>query len=343
MATQSESGEATTMTVEVSTEIDRPVAEVFEFFAENHVENHPRWDPNMELEKETDGPIGVGTVIRRRNTNYDEPREGTMEVVEFEPNEVMRTVIKEAGMEIPGRATFEELGAESTRLALSAEFPDSLDRDLIQQNMERSTWAIKELIESEFDVERHPEAEPYEIITNGLVGQEYRLLETGTDELGEYLLMEIIYETGGEYFPEHVHPRQDKTFKVTEGEFVVTIEGERRVYVTGDEGTIPAGVPQLYYAGDATAHVLWKIRPPMAFDELFRMTSSLAHAGKTKPDGTPSMLSMAVFLHEHPDMVYLTKLPIGVQKALFALLSPIGRLFGHQAHFPGSESMSTVE
>lgn len=149
MATQSESGEATTMTVEVSIEINRPVADVFEFFAENHVENHPRWDPNMELEKETDGPIGVGTVIRRRNMNYDESREGTMEVVEFEPNEAMGTVIKEAGMEIPGRATFEEIGPESTRLTLSAEFPDSLDREVIQQNMTRSTRNIKELIESE--------------------------------------------------------------------------------------------------------------------------------------------------------------------------------------------------
>jgi hypothetical protein len=41
----------------------------------------------MELEQLTEGPIGVGTVIRRRHTHYGEPIEGTMEVVEYETDQ----------------------------------------------------------------------------------------------------------------------------------------------------------------------------------------------------------------------------------------------------------------
>lgn len=53
--------------VQVSQVIDRPVDTVFQFIAHDHLRNHPRWDPDMELEQVTDGPIGVGTVIRRRH------------------------------------------------------------------------------------------------------------------------------------------------------------------------------------------------------------------------------------------------------------------------------------
>jgi hypothetical protein len=77
--------------VEVSQTIDRPVATVFGFYAHDHVRNHPRWDPKMELEQVTDGPIGVGTVIRRRNTHFGDPVDGTMEVTEFEENHAFRS------------------------------------------------------------------------------------------------------------------------------------------------------------------------------------------------------------------------------------------------------------
>jgi hypothetical protein len=46
--------------VEVSQVIDRPVADVFRFYAADHVRNHQRWDPDMELVQVSDGPIGGG-------------------------------------------------------------------------------------------------------------------------------------------------------------------------------------------------------------------------------------------------------------------------------------------
>ena len=137
-------------TVEYSQVINRPISDVFHFIADQHIRNHPRWDSNIELEQETDGPIGVGTVIRRRNTRYEEPIEGTMDVVEYESNEVMAVVIKEGDFEMAGSITFEEVGPAQTRVTRSATVPASVDEALIRSEMDRTGRIIEDLIEAEF-------------------------------------------------------------------------------------------------------------------------------------------------------------------------------------------------
>ena len=139
------------MRVQVSKVIDRPVAEVFHFYAHEHVRNHPRWDPDMQLEQVSDGPIGVGTIIRRRKTHSGTPVEGTMEVVEFEPNRTMGVVIHDGPSVTRGRVTFKAESQERTTLTISAEFADMDEsmESLITSLMERSARNIKHLIESE--------------------------------------------------------------------------------------------------------------------------------------------------------------------------------------------------
>lgn len=139
------------MELEVSTTIDRPVSTVWEFYAIHHVENHPRWDPSLELEAMSDEPIGVGTVIRRRATRFGKTTDGTMEVTEFEPERAMRVRTQDGPMTIHGWVLFESLGDSETRVTLGAEFPDLDDsmEDNIRPLMERSASNIKSLIESE--------------------------------------------------------------------------------------------------------------------------------------------------------------------------------------------------
>jgi hypothetical protein len=136
--------------MEVSQEIDRPVGVVFKFFADDHVRNHPHWDPDIELWRTSDEPISVGTIIQRRNSHSSTPVEGTMEVVEYEPNRSFGVVIREGPMETDGRATFEEVGEDRTRLTIRAEMPiDESMKDRISALMQRSIRNIKELIEAE--------------------------------------------------------------------------------------------------------------------------------------------------------------------------------------------------
>jgi uncharacterized protein YndB with AHSA1/START domain len=136
--------------IEVSEEIDRPVPIVFTFFADDHVRNHPRWDPDIELWRDSNQPIGVGTIIHRRNSRSGTLVEGTMEVVEYEPNRTFGTMTRDGPMEIPGRATFEEVGEGRTRLTISAQMPiDESMKDHMSGLVQGSLQNIKELIEAE--------------------------------------------------------------------------------------------------------------------------------------------------------------------------------------------------
>jgi len=138
--------------IQVSQVIDRPVAKVFHFYAHEHVRNHPRWDPDIELEQVTNGPIGVGTIIRRRNSRSGTPVEGTMEVVEFEPDRAFGLIIHDGPVEMRGRATFEALGDNQTTLTTIVELPgmdESMDKSFLISRLERSGQNIKQLIESE--------------------------------------------------------------------------------------------------------------------------------------------------------------------------------------------------
>ena len=137
--------------VDASTIVDRPIDRVFRWYVDDHHLNHPRWDPDISLTKASDEPVGLGTVYERRNTRYEEPVEGTMEVVEFERNAVFGVQIREGGFEMPGRVTFESVSDEQTRITIGAGVPDSVDKDAVTAAMQRSTENIKALMEADLD------------------------------------------------------------------------------------------------------------------------------------------------------------------------------------------------
>ena len=136
--------------IEVSQEIDRPVPVVFNFVANDHVQNHPRWDPAIELWHTSDEPLGLGTIIQRRNSRSGTVVEGTMEVVEYEPNQAFGVVILDGPMELRGRSTFEEVSEGRTRLTVVAEMPiDESMKERIRGLMQRSVRNIKQFVEAE--------------------------------------------------------------------------------------------------------------------------------------------------------------------------------------------------
>jgi uncharacterized protein YndB with AHSA1/START domain len=72
----------TTVEVIVEVEIERPPSEVWAFLSD--VERLPEWLGEFEAaHEESDGPIGVGTVVRY--TLQPGGRSGTFEIVEWDP------------------------------------------------------------------------------------------------------------------------------------------------------------------------------------------------------------------------------------------------------------------
>lgn len=139
------------MKLVLSTVINRPPDVVFEFFAVNHVHNHPRWDPHMELQQVSDGPVGVGTQIRRRQTRMGPPIEGVMDIVEFEPARAFGALIVDqtpnGPLEIHSRATLDPVDGGGTKLTLHLDIP-AMDTSPDPSMIENSLRRIKELIET---------------------------------------------------------------------------------------------------------------------------------------------------------------------------------------------------
>jgi uncharacterized protein YndB with AHSA1/START domain len=138
--------------LQASQVIDRPVDKVFNFYAVEHVRNHPRWDPDIELWLETDGPIGVGTIIHRRNSRSGKPVEGTMEVVKFEPNRKIEMIIHDGPVEMRGVTTFEAISGNQTKITTLVDLPgmdESMDKSFLNSRLERSGQNMKQLMESE--------------------------------------------------------------------------------------------------------------------------------------------------------------------------------------------------
>jgi hypothetical protein len=132
--------------------IDRSIDKVFHFFAVEHVRNHPRWDSDIELWLDSDAPIGVGTVIRRRNHRSGTLVEGNMRVVEFEPNRMVAMEIHDGPAVMFGRTTFQALGESQTRLTMIIDIPwmdENADKTFLNSRLERSAQIRKQLMEAE--------------------------------------------------------------------------------------------------------------------------------------------------------------------------------------------------
>lgn len=136
------------MHIEASGVIDRSAEVVFDFVAVHHLENHPRWDHQIHLEAVTPGPIGVGTVIRRRHTRAGTPTEGSMVCTEFDPPRAMAFRIDDGPVVMFGRQTITPDGPDRCILTISADIP-GLPTPGDPMPIDRSVARIRELIEAE--------------------------------------------------------------------------------------------------------------------------------------------------------------------------------------------------
>lgn len=117
------------MKIELSEVINHPISDVFTFYADDHLQNHPRWDSEMQLSLATDGAIGIGTVFNRRHTHFGDPVEGSMTVIEFERDKLFGLAIDDGFGEFYARLRFEQVGESSTRVSAVVDVPSMPDSE----------------------------------------------------------------------------------------------------------------------------------------------------------------------------------------------------------------------
>jgi quercetin dioxygenase-like cupin family protein len=175
-----------------------------------------------------------------------------------------------------------------------------------------------------------------EEIHNPVQGDWIEFRQTARDTGGALLSGEmVVAPSGGNGL--HIHPLQEEHFEVLSGILGVQIGDEHRILGQGEEATVPPGTPHRWYNEDdqEKARVLLELRPALNTEIFFETLYGLAKDGKTDENGVPNLLQTAVALDGlHKGEIYPATPPIAVQKALFALLSPVGKLVGYRDHYP---------
>ena len=175
-----------------------------------------------------------------------------------------------------------------------------------------------------------------DFIENPFTGEAMTFLLTGRETSGELLRIDMRVSPGGFAAGEHVHPDQEERFEIARGEITLRVDGVERRYVRGEQITIPAGTPHVWWnSGSDDLRVTLEFRPAGRFDEFITTFFALARAGKTNRRGVPrNLLQLAVTFAEYRDVLVATRPPQAVQRLLFALLAPLGRWLGYRADVP---------
>ena len=173
-----------------------------------------------------------------------------------------------------------------------------------------------------------------EVLESPTNGQRVVIRETAETTGGELLRLDFFVAPGGFLGSEHLHPKQEERIEVLSGALRCRVGGRERTLGHGDAIAVPPGTPHtLWNEGTEEAHALVEYRPALRMETLFETLFGLGRDGKTDEEGSPSLLQGAVMLEEFEDEYRLARPPLLVQKAVAAVLAPVGRLLGYRARY----------
>jgi quercetin dioxygenase-like cupin family protein len=168
-----------------------------------------------------------------------------------------------------------------------------------------------------------------EVFENPVTGERVVVLTDPEEHPDRVLVSHLFITPGGRVATAHYHPGIRERFHVIEGRVGFQIGDSERELGPGEAAEAPPGtVHDWWQLGDEEAQVLVEVTPGDRFVELVGTMFGLAREGKTDAKGMPNPLQLAVSASEYDDVMVVTSPPRPVQKAMFALLGPIGRARG---------------
>jgi len=170
-----------------------------------------------------------------------------------------------------------------------------------------------------------------DVIQNPVTGETVTFLETADETNGRLLRLEMKAERAS--VSAHQHPRIAERWDLHEGTVRFHVGGREQVLTAPAQLSIPAATPH-DFASDGPMRVTVDFEPAGRFESFMETVYALARDGKTNAKGMPNFLQAAVIAHAHLDDYALAKPPVWVQRVLFAVLAPVGRLFGYRATYP---------
>jgi quercetin dioxygenase-like cupin family protein len=160
------------------------------------------------------------------------------------------------------------------------------------------------------------------IIHNPKTRQYIRFLQTGKDTNGRLLEMEATFSEHSKEPAPHYHPYQVEDFTVLSGELTVRMDGQLKAVKQGGTLHVPKNkIHSMWNNSDSKTIVNWKVQPAMHTDHFLETATGLANDGKTKDNGMPNLLQVALMANKYANVFRLAKPPFAVQKILFIILT----------------------
>lgn len=183
--------------------------------------------------------------------------------------------------------------------------------------------------------------ESSQVIENPIAGERVTFLRRRDDTDGELVELELVAEPFAAGPPEHVHDHQEERFEILAGSVTGTLDGKPFTATAGDSLVVSAGTPhQWWNDGEEELRARVEVRPALEIAEFLETVYGLAADGKTNAKGIPNPLQMAVIADHYWETNHLVSPPAPIQKLVFSLLAPLGRLVGYRAFYPEYSSQS---
>lgn len=187
-------------------------------------------------------------------------------------------------------------------------------------------------------------AQSGEVHLNPVTGERVVVRISPKDTGEDFLVADLYIRPGGAVVGEHVHPALEEKFTVIRGQVGFSVDGHKDIAGPGRTLVVlPGRAHDWWNAGPDEALVRVEIRPGARFQQMVMNIYGLARDGKTNRKGMPNLFQLALISQEFADVVYFTHPPRAIQRVLFAVLGPIGRLLGYRGSYPAYVDYAPAE
>lgn len=172
-----------------------------------------------------------------------------------------------------------------------------------------------------------------QIIPNPRTGEYIEFMETAAETNGAYTRIKIKMTAGGFRPVMHLHTTTDETFEVISGQLTYVQDDETKTISAGEKVTLPKKKFHTHYNGSKEDLIMYQTFTPSLDVDLFLENLFGLDAEGKVPNGQPAFLQLMVWGKTYQCKAYVASVPLGAQKLLTFILSPIGRLLGYKAAY----------
>jgi len=174
-----------------------------------------------------------------------------------------------------------------------------------------------------------------QVFENPVTGERVVVLTDPEVHPEKALVAHLFVRPGGRVAVAHRHPTLVERFHVVGGKVGFLIGEEKHLLGPGESAEVPAGtLHDWWQVGEEEAEVVVEVVPGDRFVEMVATFFGLARDGKSDRKGVPRPLQLAVSATAYRDVMIVASPPPAVQRVLFGVLAPLGRMLGRRPYYP---------